>query len=682
MSFFDINHLKHRYNSANVSIVRDFYNNVLNETVRYDRIAGFFNSSSLAVAAYGMANFIKNNGHMRLLCSAELNPDDLNSINNSNDLKDLIDSNFLNDFEKIEDELILNHVKMLGWMISNDYLEIKVGVNKKNGNFTSGSLHSKIGILYDDEGNYISFDGSVNETAFGWDNNIESLKVFYGWENPEYIDEDIEDFEDFWNNNNDSLEVFDVPYATKNKLINIAPNDFHDLNLSEFKRDEHYTIPSDKLKLRGYQDEAIQKWFNNGKKGILSMATGTGKTFTALSCFEILDNQKDKLLTVIVCPQIHLISQWFDNLKKFNGDWKPLFAYGNNKNWKLELIELINDMNSGLKSHQVILTTFDTFCNVKFTDKMKFYDGEILLIVDEVHGIGAQTYRKGLLENYTYRLGLSATPEIEDDFDRTEFVYDYFGDVVYTYDLKKAIDNGYLCHYKYYPEFVDLNKKELEKYKENTFKIASLMGKIKNSYSSEKEKDLTALLNQRRAIVNNAESKLTYLRKFLKENKNIKDLIIYCSGEQLPQIEKILDDFNIDYHKFTGEESTKKDDNGKSQRDKILNLFAEGYYKVLLGIKCLDEGVDVPSTQNAILMSSTLNSRQHIQRRGRLLRNSPGKEIANIYDLIVFPKIKFKEESVMRIFKNEERRYVEYSDIADNYEECSRKLINKMEEIL
>ena len=311
-------------------------------------------------------------------------------------------------------------------------------------------------------------------------------------------------------------------------------------------------------------------------------------------------------------------------------------------------------------------------------DKINYYDGAIFLIIDEVHGIGALEFRKGLLQDkYDYRLGLSATPEIKDDFERTDLVYDYFGGIVYEYSLEKAIKNGFLTHYNYHPEFVNLNESELEDYKYYTSKIANLLNNPKLTLKD--EKILNGYLKHRRDIINNAEEKYKYLRDFLEENTDIKDLIIYCTGEQLPEVRKMLDELDISNHKFTGEESTKIV-NGESERDKILRLFKNGHYQVLIGIKCLDEGVDVPSTQTAILMASTLNSRQHIQRRGRVLRKSPGKDGAEIYDLIVFPNIKNESDSIKAILENERARYDEYANLADNFSECSRDFMNKWEE--
>ena len=666
MSFKDIqSEIKLSYNSSNSDIVNDFYNKVLSESIRYDRISGFFSSTSLAIAARGIDKFIKNKGHMRLLCGTQLKEDDLESIKNSDDLKDLIDEKFLKDYNTIEDELIKNHVKALGWMIANDYLEIKIGVIKNEDGTYGNMLHSKIGIMYDEFEDSLLFDGSVNETAYGWKYNIESLKVFFSWVNPEYMEDDVIDFENFWTGKDFSLEVFDVPEASKNMLIEIAPKsekEFQDLQFD------------DKPKLREYQNVALNSWINNNMRGIFSMATGTGKTITALSCFDYLSNRKSQLMTVIVCPQKHLITQWERELEKFNYKGEVLHAYGDNPNWTGQFLGYIGDLISGSKRELVVLTTFNSFCMDKFIDTINFYDDEILLIVDEVHGVGSSQFSDGLIPNkYDYRLGLSATPEIEDDFERTDLVFSYFDGIVYNYDLKKAIEKGFLTPYNYYPTFIDLNNDEMEDYIYYTQQMSQFMGDKK--LSKREEATLRKYQRKRRDLINNAEEKMIFLKKFLKNQINMKDLIIYCTGDQLREIEDYLNELGISNQRFTGGESTQK-------RDMILKLFAKGYYQALIGIKCLDEGVDVPSTQTAILMASTLNSRQHIQRRGRILRRSPGKKKANIIDLVVFPNVKNEPDYIKRIIKNEQKRYDEYADLADNFEECDELLLKRREKCL
>lgn len=684
MSFKDLENIKSSYNSVRMDedLVNDFYIPVLSHAKKYDRISGYFTSTSLAIAARGISKFIEHNGHMRLICGNQLNQEDVDVINDAESLKDIVNESFLNDYFSIEDGIEKDYIKLLGWMIANNFLEIKIGFNMKN---PSGSIdelvHTKTGILYDDESEVIFFNGSVNETASGWGSNLEIITVDKSWEyvgvKENRIDPHIEDFEYCWNGEYPYMSVMNVPEASKRELIKNAPKNDEELRILIDKINKKQGTSQKKKEPRNYQLEAISKWKSNDFQGILAMATGTGKTITALSCFDYLNNKK-VALTVIVCPQKHLISQWEHSLfEDLCYDGEVLIASGDFK-WKKQFLELIGDLMSGIKKSAVVFTTFNTFSKKDFIDKINYYDGAIFLIIDEVHGIGALEFRKGLLQDkYDYRLGLSATPEIKDDFERTDLVYDYFGGIVYEYSLEKAIKNGFLTHYNYHPEFVNLNESELEDYKYYTSKIANLLNNPKLTLKD--EKILNGYLKHRRDIINNAEEKYKYLRDFLEENTDIKDLIIYCTGEQLPEVRKMLDELDISNHKFTGEESTKIV-NGESERDKILRLFKNGHYQVLIGIKCLDEGVDVPSTQTAILMASTLNSRQHIQRRGRVLRKSPGKDGAEIYDLIVFPNIKNESDSIKAILENERARYDEYANLADNFSECSRDFMNKWEE--
>lgn len=678
MSFKEIDlEIETSYYSAKCNLVDSFYNKVLSKSCRYDRVSGFFSSTSLAVAAVGMTNFILNKGRMRLVCSAQLNKNDIEAIDTAEDLKMIISNNFAEDFDAIENELIKNHVKMLGWMIANDFLEIKIGVTlDENGDFDIGIVHPKIGILYDELNNSIVFDGSVNESESGWLRNVESLRVFKSWKHFEFMENDASNFDDLWFNTTEGVEIFDIPDIPKSILIENAPK-----SESEFKKLADKTnkelkklLSKSKPKLRKYQIDALKSWMDNGYKGIFSMATGTGKTFTAISCFERLLHENNKLLTVVACPQLHLINQWESAIREFGYNGKCIKASSDNKKWKKELMKTIADL-MGSKKNAVVLTSFDTFSDEKFINIINLYSDKSFVIVDEIHGIGSYKYRQGFLDvNYDYRLGLSATPEIEDDLERTDLVYDYFGGIVFEYSLKKAIDEGFLTPYDYHPIFVDLTEKELNKYKDLSRKIATLLNK-KNLKHSEEEK-LDKYIRQRRNLINKAENKLKCLREFLDMHKDIKDLIVYCADtKHLTEIETILDNYDIKNHPFTGQENP-------TSRETILKLFSNGHYRALCAMKCLDEGVDVPSTQNALLLASTMNSRQHIQRRGRILRKYPGKESANIYDFIIVPNIKDESESVKNILKSEKKRYDEYVNSAKNRLDCKIKIANKWEEIL
>lgn len=414
MSFKDLN-LHSSYSSARSNLVKDFYVPVLSEAVKYDRVTGFFNSYSLALVARGLKKFIKNGGKMRLLCGAQLSKEDLNSIVNASEVTDKLSEDFLKDIDYLFDEIELNHLKLLAWMVVNNILEIKIGIVKNDIGYVGGILHEKTGILSDSEGNNIVFSGSNNETGFGWSSggygNIEKFKVFSSWEDSKFIKDDFDNFEEDWNNQNDYLEVIDVPKAAKDGLIKLAPDNLDEVMALPLSYTEK-SSSSDDRELRDYQEEAISKWFDNDKQGILEMATGTGKTFTALNCVSRILKEDSNLLTVIACPYAHLVEQWGADVENMLDVGCYRIYASANPNWKKELSSLAFKLDLGIVENAVILTTHNTFSNDFFMEELYSLDIKSLIIADEVHHVAAKSFRKGLLEFYSYRLGLSATPYI------------------------------------------------------------------------------------------------------------------------------------------------------------------------------------------------------------------------------------------------------------------------------
>ena len=671
----DVN-IKFKYDSDQDDLVNDFYIPVLSHSEEYLRMSGFFSSSSLAISAQGIADLIRNNGKMKLLCSSILPEDDIEIIEEFHKHPEkFIETSFFNDIDNLEDIFIKNHVEALGWMLANDLLEIKIAIpiDKK------GIFHSKIGILRDEEANLISFSGSDNETASGWVNNIEEFKVFRSWDESEkkFVESDYDDFYKYWNGNTLKTDIIDLPIAIKKKLIQLAPPSKDDLAIL----DKNEIIPG--IKLRKYQNNAIDSWFDNDCCGIFEMATGTGKTFTALSCFKKLLDSKDKLFTVIACPQSHLVDQWAKDLKKFY-DGEILIVPGKYPNWQAKLMKAMKNLLLGITDKLVVMTTHKSLSSDKFISVIKKFSLDSLLIVDEVHGIGSEKQQLALIENYNYRLGLSATPKRWFDDEGTQLLYDYFGDIVFSFDIERALreinpDTGktYLTPYIYKPIVVDLNDDEYEQYYEYTLKIAQ-------SFGSNKKEDLDRVSlysNLRQKIVNNAEAKYDALNTILadfksKNEKEMDKLIVFCSEKQIDKVQEILIENKIlPQTRFTSHQSAGKKKGEKySEREIILKNFSDGVYKALVAIKCLDEGVDVPSAENAIIMSSTSNPREHVQRRGRILRNSPGKEMAVIYDILVFPEE--KTEAGKKILMKEIERYKEFAENASNSYEC-KKLLRK-----
>ncbi|MFH1971021.1 MAG: DEAD/DEAH box helicase family protein [Patescibacteria group bacterium] len=685
MTLKDLN-LKGYYDFNRDNLLEDFYIPVLSESISYKRIAGYFSSSALAIAARGIKNFINNGGEIQLIACVELTEKDQEAIKKAIEEKE---KQIIKELESMEDALKKGCISLLGWMIKNDKLEIKIAV------VPQGLEHKKKGILEDEEGNIVSFSGSDNETVSGWIHNDEGFHVFCNWiegDKERHLEEDIKSFQDLWGESGEiKTKVYPVSEAFKKGLIKTAPRDKKELvrlceevtkrllEESREKRVEELNLKKEEIELREYQKEAIKNWFDNDCKGIFEMATGTGKTFTALGALKKLLKKEKGVLIIISCPYQHLVTQWRENIQEFDFNLETFIANSTNSKWKSQLTNNLYDLRNKIIDNLIILTTHDTLSSKFFYEQIEKNEQKSILIVDEVHGIGSEVRKNGLIENYNFRLGLSATPDRWFDEDGTKTIRDFFGKTVYEFPLKKAIDEGFLTKYDYKPIFVELNDSEIEEYEKQTAKIARFLTFSKNEI--EKEKLLNLLFIKRQKIIINAQNKFVSFEELISELKNIRYCLVYVSPEQIDEVQYILNNKNIVQHRFTNREGVipKKTFRGLSERDFLLKNFEEGTYDILVAMRCLDEGVDVPPARTAIILASSGNPKEYIQRRGRILRKHPEKNRAVIYDLIVVPpvdKIKDKDliELERKILKKEIIRYKEFCDSANNKLECLNKI--------
>ncbi len=473
MSFGELE-IKSSYDSDDDDILNDFYNPVLANSVEYSRLAGFFTSSALAVAARGIRGLLKNDGKMKLVAGAMLKKEDVEAIRLGLEKpEEVINRAAINDLDSIEDEFVRDHVMALGWLIAKQKLEIRIAiVEDKNGRpldadsiLRKGVFHQKIGIFTDGNGRKISFSGSVNETATAWTENIEEFKVFREWVEAEHEHflSDYKKFNKYWNNESQRVKTMTAPQAIKDKLIQMAPKDIEKLELEKW--DSQGSKRKNQITLYEHQKEAIESWIENGMRGIFEMATGTGKTFAALRGLMKTSEIHKKLVVIITCPYQHLIQQWRREIEKFGITFDFIIADSSNPLWKDNLADSLVDISLGYKEKIIILTTHRTFSSDNFMSIVKEHkkDFNILLIADEVHGLGAERGRIGLIDEYDFRLGLSATPKRWFGSIGTQAIYNYFNDVVFEFTLKDAINTinpatgrTYLTPYRYIPKFVSL----------------------------------------------------------------------------------------------------------------------------------------------------------------------------------------------------------------------------------
>lgn len=627
-------------------VVNDFYIPVLENSIEYRRIAGYFSSNTLALAAKGISGLIKNNGKMRLLTSPNLQKGDLDCISKFvTDPEGQVRDEFIHELDSLEYEelAVVDHVKALAWMLQHQLLEIKIAIPAfKNGELDPTSLfHSKVGYLRDSDGNEVTFSGSNNETWSGWAKNIEEFKVFYSWgttKDVSCIDIDKEIFDIYWYNQSPTVKTIPLPEAVMNKFLKIAPKSIDEIDLTK-----HYPLnkKTSSVVLRQYQKDAISKWFANNKRGIFEMATGTGKTLTAIGCLSQLLKEENNLFVIILCPLVDLKTQWSNSIIKYGLPIKPVTIKTD------EVGLLLADMNQGIRRQEIVISTYQAFIRQKFRKQLnsqlanrKF---KSLIIADEAHKSGAETIKDSLLELsdcFDYRLALSATPERLFDEEGTKMVLDYFGGTVYEFPLQAAITGNnpegkqFLVPYYYHPIFVSLTYEEEEKYREYTQRIVIAK---QNDDNSQKAKDsIEKLMKDRADIIKRCDNKIPAVSRFIDENPNIDNLLVFTIDKQIDEIYQLFISKKIPVHMFTNEQNAKKyKDEPLSEREDIIQKFIAKNYKALISMKCLDEGVDIPSASNGLLVASTANPREYIQRLGRLLRLSGEKKEAHIYDVVV-----------------------------------------------
>lgn len=655
MSLYDVE-LNHSYETGNGDPINEFYIPVLLKAKKYDRIAGYFSSSSLAIAARGIGGLIVNGGKMRIIASPHLSNNDVSIIRESIDSPQaFMEDKFIKDIDEIEDDFQRNHIEALGWMLANGFLEIKLAfvMNKDSDRVNEMALfHQKVGIIEDKKGLQLSFSGSINETASGWLNNIEEFKVFKGWEmgQKQYLENDSLKFEDFWSGRRANVRVVDLPIAFKDKLISVG----QDFNKEDFIAKKYIVSNkkksiSEKLSLFFYQQGALNKWLENKYRLLFEMATGTGKTRTAIACIHEAMKLEGNLIVIISCPQGTLSRQWKEEIESIGLEFdETLVADGTNRNWRNELDQYIKKVLVGYNENLIIYTTHKTGCSADFVNiiSKESKDIPIFFVGDEVHGLGAQVAKKGLLEIYKYRVGLSATPKRWFDDIGSSIITNYFGNNSFEFTIRDALttinpltNKPFLVNYYYYPIFVQLTDEEFEEYEVLSNKISRMA--VINNKSEEYQASFESLLFFRADIGKNAVNKYEALAQILRDNKQMKDTIIFTSDAQINQVLLMLQDRGIVSHRFTQDEGTIPNAmyGGKSERQHLINKFKDGTYEALVAIKCLDEGIDIPSASTAILMASSTNPREYIQRIGRVIRQANGKSRAYIYDFILEPNV-------------------------------------------
>ncbi len=648
MSLRQLN-LQLSYRTGRGDMVKGLFVPCLEQSILYRRAAGYFTSFGLGLAARGVASLASRKGVMRLVASPHLEPGDVEALRSATERpQEILRSIVSRNMTEIEDAILKDRLNALAWLAASGCLQIRLALRlDEDGGIARGIFHEKTGIFTDDDGDHVAFSGSSNETAGGLVENFESVDVFRSWNDPDgRVAQKISDFDALWENTTPGLKVLDFTAAGSDLLEffrdpNRPPPGLIPSGVNDAGSKEKFEPPVG-FDLRSYQGDAIRAWSAAGGKGILAMATGSGKTLTALYLASKVAAKNSPMVLIVVCPFINLCKQWLREMAMFG--LHPVPCYEGRQRWESRLEEGYQRLSTGLATVHAIVTTNATFQSDAFQSRIRSRVGSFhhLLIADECHNLGAESIQKTLPDEIQLRLGLSATPERHHDPVGTQAITDYFGGVVYEFPLAKAIADGRLCSYRYHPHLVSLTPDEAEEYAEITAKLGRMMG------GKEKDSEIgqaaMRLLIRRSRLLASAQNKLEVLDRVISSlPERPKQALFYCgdgrttdtiADEEVRQIQAVSrllgEKHGLKVRNFTFRETTE-------EREEILRDLASGFLDGVVAIRCLDEGIDVPDLRMGFLLASSTNPRQFVQRRGRLLRHSPGKKRAIIHDFIIQP---------------------------------------------
>lgn len=668
--------LKTRYRSGEDDLVADFYLPCLRAAQQYDRAVGYFTSGALALAAPALAPFLANEGRMRLVASPHLTEADVDAMLAGYQSRDQVIERALR--RELEAEGLPDPVRdtlsCLSWLIAHERLEVRIAVLADAQ--APGLYHEKIGVLRDSEGTRIAFQGSANESVGGLVNNFESILVFSSARPEQFalVDQLDRDFQALWDRQLRALEIIDLPEAARRALIETyTPDRAERLIERAVGRPRRPSAPRG-LDVRDYQRQAMAAWFGARGRGVLQMATGTGKTITALSIASRLAEERAKqasgLAVVVLCPYQHLVAQWTAEADRFGFD--PVACFRSRQHWEPELRAQALELQGGARPTVMAVATNATFATSAFQAVLGELPPASLLIADEMHNLGAPALRQALPEHLLFRLGLSATPERHHDTEGTVALQRYFGPVVFELGLAEAIRMGALTPYRYHPVVVELDDEELERYLELSERIGLRMAIADDDPDADEQ--LMALLIRRARLLASARGKLPRLLELLGPEASSTHNLVYCGdgrvtsddGDDERQVEAVVralgQGLGMAVNRYTADVDV-------DRRDRLRERFADGALNALVAIRCLDEGVDIPETRRAYILASSTNPRQFIQRRGRVLRRAQGKELADIYDFIVVPPAGTDDRvdpAERRLLARELERVMEFAGLAIN----------------
>ncbi|MEF8808048.1 DEAD/DEAH box helicase family protein [Natronomonas sp.] len=361
--------------------------------------------------------------------------------------------------------------------------------------------------------------------------------------------------------------------------------------------------------LRPYQQDALDAWHGANDRGVVELPTGSGKTVLAIAAIAALETP-----TLVVVPTIDLLEQWRGELEAEFGDSVDIGQLGGGTQ-QVEPITVATYDSAYLRADEL-------------GDRFGF------LIFDEVHHLGGEGYRDiARLMAAPARLGLTATFERPDG--AHEAIEELVGSVVYERSADE-LAGEHLADYAIKRIEVDLTPEERERYEEHQGTFTDYLARssielrsgsdyqelVKRSGTDPQAREALLAKQRAREVMMNADRKVETLAEIL--DRHVEDrVIVFTAYTDL--VYDLAERFLIP--PITNE-------TGAEERREILDRFRRGDYSRIVSANVLDEGVDVPDANVAVVLSGSGSEREFTQRLGRVLRPKSDGGQALLYEVV------------------------------------------------
>ena len=647
------------YSTSKDDLLNDFYVPALGHSVRYDRSAGFFSSGLVALAPLAFSHFIEGGGKIRLICSPNFTATDIAAIRSESEVSSISREQVLKDLESLVEGKHESRIlaTLLSSLLSANILDLRIAIP----NSSRGLFHDKVGI-FTDLNRHVSFVGSANETMAAWSgfDNHEQIEVFTSWHNEDTLARTREHqklFDELWAGVRRGWKIMD-PRDGKDLLNRMVKPVDVDVALDQVRehipRKKSSQGKSQSRSLMPHQIEVMEDWERHNRRGVIAFATGGGKTLAGIEGVRRWTSEGKPALVLV--PSLILHKQWIKELEMELPDRQIiLLGAGNSLRGRESIFRTALSKQSG-ELGKIVLSTYSMACKDALLDLISVEE-QTLICADEVHNIGANETQNIMRRiQFGGRIGLSATPARKGSADETSLIQEYFGATLQPlFTIRDAIAAKRLVPYNYFFRTVTLLPEEEEDYIALTIKMKKTVAMNKGKFPTDKKEAafFQNLLIKRAAIIKGASLKSDLARDVLQEKFVEGDRwLVYCQDQF--QMGRVKDELTgakypiLDYHQAM-----------EGDASRTLEYFTrEG--GVMLAIKCLDEGVDIPEINRALILASSTNPREYIQRRGRVLRARDDKYSADIYDVLVL------DANGMLLSSGEAERAMEFAEEAQN----------------